>query len=1372
MKRVGFLVFLYFIVLVTVSAGNISFKHITGEDGLPSNNINFITQDTQGFMWFGTKEGLCRYDGYSFLNFSHSPTDSQSLSNNIISYIVEDSNKNLWIGTRDGLNKLNLESFIMERIIIPSQKDNEPFPIQSLAVAQDGKLWIGTDVQGVFSWDYSTADFNHYVHSTSDSTSISDNQVYSIVEDSKHQLWLSTKKGVDLYDPISSTFKQVLKGVNARILSFDQDGSVLVGALSQENSYYKIKGNGEIEKISIPLEFTNKNIEVNCDLSRNLWISVRDYGLIYSDATKKKDQWFSYDKYSQSGLSSNAITRIYEDKNGNIWIGTYDAGVNLFEKRSKAFIHIKDNYLHDGLQNNKVRSMYHDSDGDIWIGTKVNGALSKFDREKMTFTHYKPDAANPFSISSDMIFSIAEDRPGYLWVGTTNGLNLFEKKTGKSTVYYHNEEDHNSITSNIIYSLYKDVGQLYVGLFLEGMDVYDTKRETFTNYQNSADSSSLSDNKVRIIQKDKKGQIWVGTSNGLNLFNKENGTFRRFVHKSNDSTSISDNVILSIYEDQNYNFWIGTNLGLNLFDRDTETFITYTIVDGLPGNSVKSILEDAHGNLWLSTNNGISKFTPSTKHFKNYTSADGLQGNEFSEYVSCKTANGEMLFGGDNGFNIFHPDDIFDNDLVPNVLLTGFKLFGKDVDLDTPNSPLKKHISSTTEITLDHKQSVFSIEYVALNYTSTEKNQYAYMLEGFDPTPEEDQEVWNYVGTKREATYTNLNSGTYNFRVKASNNDGFWNEEGVALTINVLPPPWRSWWAYSSYLVLFIGLVTTVFFYLIKRVRDEKEHEQDLQNLRFFMNVSHEFRTPLTLILNPIQKLLLSNKNGEDREAVENINLSANKLLHMVNQLLDFRKTDLGRLPLVVSKTNIVEYSQDIFSRFKEIGESKNLTFQFQSSSKYIEAWIDIDKFETILNNLLSNAIKFTHSGGSVTLAISTNSAQHNRSNIKNNYSSGFFQIKIIDTGIGLSQKQITHVFERFYSEDETKTGIGIGLNYTKSLVNLHNGSVSVESVENEGSTFVVTLPLGNNHFKKEQLKTHLFDSNKDYLGTTGLESLKYDLTTVDEKINDLDIEDVVCSNDRIKPVVLVVEDNRKLRYLIKEELKSVYTIEEANNGSEGWEKAQRISPDIIVSDIMMPVLDGIEMCRRLKTSIETCHIPVILLTAKSLIEDQILGFQTGADDYVSKPFNMKLLKVRIKNLIDSRLQLKEKFSLSKKLSPAKNFTNNTLDEVFLDKVTKLIVDHLPDANFTQQKLEEKMGMSRSGLYKKINNLTGSSTSIFIRNVKLKYAGELLLSKKHTIKEIAYTTGFNSPSYFTNSFRKLYGQTPQEYVKENGSSSS
>jgi len=1369
MKR-SFLVFvLNVLAIVFAYSSNITFRHLSDKDGLISNTVNVITQDSDGFMWFGTADGLCRFDGYSFLNFTFSSNNKSSISNNIISSLFEDNNRNLWVGTRNGVNKLNLDTYVMERVTVFNDSI-VPLPILDLCVTSDGYLYFGTEFMGLFRMNVSTNEVTQFNHSQKNENTISSNVIYSILDHPKLGLLVATDRSLELFNPKSDTFSTILDGENIQNLQSCPDGSILIGLTAKGNYYYRLFNDLRIEKVTFGISSSGKTIMPLVTTEGDSWVLVSNFGIDYSSEKSGLKKVFTYHKHDFTGIRSNAVNTIFEDKWGKIWIGTHDVGLNIYEKHGKSFTHIKDNYLPNGLQNNKVRSMHQDSEGDIWIGTKVGGSLSKFNRETLTFSHYKHSPNVPSSLSGDFILCIEDDSPRKLWVGTFNGLNLFDKKTGKSTVLKHNPDDLNSISSNGIYALLKDENKLYIGYLDGGLDIYNTKDKTIKHFKHSDDSLSISDNKVRAIFKDSKNNIWVGTVDGLNLFNKEKGTFTRFINNPKDSTSISNNYIISICEDKNQNFWIGTNHGVNLMNKERNEFIALTTNNGLSGNTVKGILDDNDGSIWISTNNGISMYNPVTSKFKNYNVFDGLQGNEFSAHVCCKTQNGELLFGGNNGFNIFHPKHIFDNEIEPIVHIIGFNLFNQEVTVETPNSPLKKHISQSDKITLTHKQSVITFEYVALNYTSSQKNQYAYRMDGFESS----DSTWNYVGNKREATYTNLDPGTYTFRVKASNNDDYWNEQGTSVTIEVLPPPWLSWWAFTIYFILIIMMSTLLFNYIIKRAKEEKDHENDQQNLKFFINVSHEFRTPLTLMINPLRQLLEMQKSGIEKDAIETINVSTHKLLSLVNQLLDFRKTDLGHQPLKAVKVDIVGYTKKVGNLFTREAKLKLINFDFQNSEKFVDVWVDIDMYDKILNNLLSNAIKYTNLGGSIVLSISKTEIGKAKSsflNFNNDKKAEYVEIKVEDTGQGIRREDIKYIFERFYSKDNSKTGTGIGLNYTKSLVELHGGQVLVESSIGKGSTFIVRLPLGKKHLRKDQVSLDEYDPSRNNFESINLESLIYDISSDDlsETVEDIAVGSKK-GNGKL-PIVLIVEDNKRLRNQLKDDFSGEYIVNEAGNGQEGLEKIKSLNPDIVISDIMMPVMDGMELCGKIKSNLDTCHIPVILLTAKNLLENKMEGFEIGADDYVSKPFSMQLLKIRVKNLVDAKQKLREKYSASPILIPSKEFTTNSIDEGFLDKLTKVILSNLGEAAFDQQQLEKEMGMSRSGLYKKLRSITGYSTSTFIRNVKLKYAAEMLLTSQNSVKEVAYRIGFSSPSYFIEQFRKQYCQTPTEYVKNGGRNS-
>jgi len=1356
-KKLSLILVLYFFTLIHVSSQEMQFKHISVEDGLPSNNIQSILQDSDGFFWFGTKDGLCRYDGYSFLNFTQSRFDSLSLSNNHITSIIEDKNKNLWIGTYNGLNMLDRETYQIKRMNSIFNDSTGTFHINSLMVSEDDLLWICTNNSGLYSLDININKLSSYLHSEQDSTTIVDNCVYDIIENRNKGLLVGTKKGLDLLDQNTHLFSRILKNREVRSLVFYPDSSVFIGGITLENYYYKLDSNNVLYKIQLLESIPSKQIKSLIDSDGNQWMSLSDNGLIYTDVNNKKHRLL-FDKSNSDGISSNSINTFFEDRLGNIWIGTEDAGINVHEKISRGFIHIKDNYLSNGLQNNRVGSIYQDSEGDIWIGTKMNGKLSKFDRETLTFTHYRINASDDTSINNDFIYSITEDKPGFLWIGTQNGLYHFDKSTGNAKAFFSHHKKQGGINPNTIFALLNDGDSLYIG-YNNGLDIYDAKRKTYMFYDSATGSKGLSNNKINVIYKDSKDNIWVGTMHGLNLYNKGTGGFRHYLNDPDNPNSISENNIQSIHEDGNHNLWIGTKRGINLMDRDANSFKSYDVEDGLPGNSVYGILDDNNGNLWISTNNGLSKFNPKTITFKNYNIYDGLQANEFSGSVYCKTKNGEMLFGGNNGFNIFNPDNITQNSEIPSVFIIGFKLANKEVQVNSTNSPLKKHITQSEGITLTYKQSVMTFEYVALNYTTSKNIQYAYMMEGF-----EDQ--WNYVGVKREATYTNLDPGDYVFRVKASNNDGLWNEEGVSIKIKKLPPPWRTWLAYVIYFILFLGLLFLFWIYTTKRAKEEKRHEQDEMKLRFFINVSHEFRTPLTLIQNPVEKILLNINDPEViKSSVSTIKRSTSRLLNLTNQLLDLRKLDMKRDSLSLVEADIISFINTIFLLYENLAISKNINFSFKSNQKKFIVLFDPDKIEKIVTNLVTNALKFTDSGGSVTLSIFkiTQKIKLQRKRVNE-----FLEIRVQDTGIGLKEEQLKEVFSRFFHVDNTKAGTGIGLNLTKNIVDLCGGEIMVESKYMEGSTFIVHLPteLRSRKVSSDILKSQQINEYK--FNIDALASSEYSVSVADNKISTESKDfNKTSINRENKPVLLIVEDNTELRIHLKNELSDCFNIIEANDGSKGIAMVHSYYPDIIISDVVMPEMDGFEMCRKIKSEIDTCHVPIILLTRKSLEEDKILGFDTGADDYLPKPFMINVLRARLKNLLEMRRRLREKFLTLNGVRSYNDLVTSSLDEAFLDKTTNIIMKNIDNSDFGVENILKKLGISYSQFYRKISALSGQNPSKFIRVIHLKYSTKLLLENKYSIKEIAYMSGFSSTAYYSKTFRELYGITPTQFIEKN-----
>lgn len=1322
MKKICLFVLLFYVIIKS-DAQNFNFKHLSVKDGLVSNMVHTTLQDSDGFMWFGTEDGLSRYDGYSFLNFFQSPTDSLSLNNNLIITLAEDKNKQLWIGTHQGLNRLDLDTYKITRFNQFFKEKLGFFSIVTLYV-DDNLLWIGTDNSGLFSLDINTYQVQHYQHDINNNTSINSNTVNSIVKDPKRGLLIATDLGLDVFNSKTQTFEHVLTDMFINSLELQNNGNVLLGIHGDEACYIKLKGDFEFEKKSLPINFSKKEVKIFSDIQQNIWISVRDHGLLYVDHKTKNIHRLLYDKNNASGINSNTITQVFEDDLGNIWLSSFDGGVNVLDKNQKNFIHIRDNHLSNGLLNNRVRSMYQDSEGDIWIGTKVNGTLSKFDRKHLTFQHYFSEPKKTNGLSNDYVFSITEDKPGFLWVGTLDGLNLFNKKTGEFKVWKHQEDDVNSLSGNSISSLLKLKDSLLIGTVTAGLDIYNTKTKKFTHYKKTGAPYQISDDRIKTIYKDSYQNIWIGTLNGLNLFDLKTGEFQQFLNNPVDKNSISENYILSIYEDKNHNLWIGTTLGINLMDREQQSFKVYTTKDGLAGNSVRGILEDDNGNLWISTNNGLSKFNTKTEEFKNYNVHDGLQANEFSPFVNCKTANGEMYFGGNNGFNIFNPVNIIDNTAIPKVLLTAFKLFNQPVSVGDENSLLQKHITKTKKLTLNHQQSVFGFEFVALNFTTPEKNEYAYKMEGFDKD-------WNYIGNKREATYTNLDAGTYTFKVKASNNDGFWNEKGTSVKITILPPSWKTWWAYTIYFFLLLLLLWWFRQNALKRNNFKKQRELNALKINFFGNISHEFRTPLTLILGPLEKMLQTHQGTAQENQLRLMSKHTKRLLNLVNQLLDFQKIGSGNIQVHRSTGDLVQYIKELSNLFVELSNDKEIQFEFQSNVAVCQTNFDQDKIEKIVFNLLSNAFKFTAENGKVIIALDFNKKEQ------------IFTITVTDTGIGIPEDQQKNIFNRFYqvqhSSHKNNPGSGIGLALTKEYVELLGGNISVNSKVNLGTSFKVAFPLSEwDELAAQETKVEAIQVSKQ------------------------EMEEEDHQQNKKAPLVLLVEDNSDLRGFIKNNLEKSYRIIEAADGEAGLKQAIEHTPDMIISDVMMPKMDGNEMCALIKKDSRVSHIPVILLTAQISEEQQVVGFNHGADQYITKPFSFDVLESRIQSLLWQRKNLQSLFGKKLEVNPSE-ITVTSVDEQLIKKALDLVEENIENTKYSVQELSESLDISRGHLYRKINSITGKTPSEFIKSIRLKRAAQLLQSGHLNVSEVAYKVGFTNPKYFSKSFKAEFKVSPSKY---------
>ena len=1366
---------------------NFIFENLSVEQGLSQSSVLSICQDSMGFLWIGTEDGLNKYDGYKFTVYKNTPNDPTSLGDNRVNAIIEDRIGNLWIGTSGGgLNMLDRKSGKFHRYKNILSDSNSLSNNVVLSICEDisGILWIGTMGGGLNKFNPDTELFNNFLHSKSDKNSISHNIVYAIIEDSYHILWIGTWGGLNKYIRLKNKFIRYehnpsdLKSLSEnKVFSIFEDKSKVLwvgtwgGGLNMFN-----RDDENFTRYHDHTKNLNNNNEVTTamleDPYGDFWIGTFGDGIYLLDERRNYIGEFYNNPDNASSLSNNRIYRIVGDRISDIiWVGTVGGGLNKIDRRKGRFNHYTHQYNNpNSLSDKGVFAFCEDNSGLIWIGT-YGGGLNCFERKSNQFKHYKNNPTDPNSLSDNRVSSILERKSGELWIGTfAGGMNKFEKKNNTFIRFIHNENDPNTLSDDKISVLFEDsFGTLWIGTVAGGLNRYDEINSKFISYKNdSNDLTTLSHNRIYSIFEDKSRTIWIGTfGGGLNKFNRITEDFTHYIYDPENVFSISNNKIYSIFEDKSGYLWIGTvGGGLNKFDRERDIFYHYREKDGLANDVIYGILEDDRGNLWLSTNRGLSRFNISEESFKNFDLRDGLQHDEFNQGAALKNRSGELFFGGINGFNIFHPDSIRDYTEKPDIVITDFQLLNKPVSIgfDTlwNRTILEKTISETKVIELNHNDNVFSIEFAALDFRNPEKNKYAYIMEGFNLD-------WTYTDAQRRfVTYTNLDPGEYIFRIKGSNADGIWNEEGASLKFIIHPPWWTTWWAYVLYLIVFIfAFVSSTRFYLnrqrlkhqlmLEHDHAEKLEEMDHMKSRFFANISHEFRTPLTLILGPAENIVKKISSDPVKEA-DLIARNSKRLLQLVNQLLDLSKLDSGKLKLKTSACNIVSFVRGISLSFESLSESKDIMLKIKSDKEFIEVYFDREKMIKVLTNLLSNAFKFSPEGERVLIAITE---KENKS----------VEIKIRNTGVGIPGVELPKLFDRFYQVDSSQTkeyeGSGIGLALTKELVELHHGTISVESNERSSgrkdsawTQFTINLPLGIMHLKNNEIVKPKIDQPVSEREERKL--LEHEISLEEEDyLSTKTLTESVSLHNEASITILVVEDNYDMRGYIKESLSENYSIEEAINGEQGVRIAKKIIPDLIISDLMMPKMDGKELTRVLKNDEITSHIPIIILTAKSEQESRIEGLQTGADDYLTKPFDLKELQIRVDNLINIRKKLQEKFSKGEFLTRKPRAKKlKTIDEKFLGKVIEIIEENLSEEEFSIEHFSKEVGMSRHHLHKKLKAMVGKSPSQYVRSVRLHRAKEMIEEAEGNISEIAYNVGFSSPAYFSKCFKEEFGYPP------------
>ncbi|WP_311952798.1 hybrid sensor histidine kinase/response regulator transcription factor [Mucilaginibacter terrae] len=1342
----------------------LSFSRIDRNEGLSNSSVESIAQDSRGFIWFGTTDGLNRFDGAKMAVFRHVRGNQHSLSSNFIRKIFKDRSGRLWLGTSNGLNLFEPEtntfsSHIHRSAYVESKGDR----INDIYEDADQALWVATGWGSISKVNVKERRFEDYYFRNTQSAPQNNSNVYCIAHRNVTSMWVGTQNGVRIFDIKSRKFidppYQLSKKIPYRIrtLAVTRSGQLWIG--TEENGLFRANlADGKLEHFQYSPQNSgslgsNRIISMAIGAKDQLYVGTVNGGFNVFNEENKSFVKYINDPALPNSISQRSVSAIFLDKQQNIWLGTPRGGVDVATTSRPKFDRYQHNPNRLSISYNDVKSFSEDEHGNIWIGTD-GGGLNYFNRETGAFKAYRNIPGKSNTLGSDQVMSVLSDHAGRLWAGTFDGgLNLFDPTNGTFERFVHDSRNKASIASNLVEDILEDSKKrLWVCTYNGGLNLFDPQKKEFVLAgQGKTPDKQISGVKLLSVKEDRQGKLWIVTDDaGLNRYDPETGGVKHYFNKGLNSD------LTAVFIDHYGRIWAGKN-GLYLYHPDEDRFILYKDAGELKNEFIKGILESTPGELWISTTNGIYQFNILKKTLKNYNTNDGLQGMEF-EFNSClKARDGTMFFGGTNGFNAFKPDSIKLNNFMAPIYFTSLEIFNQKIK-PAPNSVLSKDISYTGEIVLSPEQTSFGIEFALLNFVNPANNRYAYKLENFD-------RKWNDIGHLHHASYTNLDPGKYIFKVKAANNDGLWNPKVATLTVIISPPFYKTWW----FALLTIATVLTILYlaYDFKKKLDhktliEKQKEEVLQlQLQFFTNISHEFRTPLSLIVGPLEALKNENSPVRQKKLYQVIDRNAQRLMRLVNELMDFRKLQSGVLRLSIRPYHASELFGNIAAEFENIAAQKEINFEVSVQNDIDTVWVDGDFVEKIIYNLLNNAFKYTEAGGVVNFNVWTSMKEHTAA-FQNQLqflhpvrAEKYLYIRVKDSGIGISPESIVHLFERYYRISNAHLGSGIGLAFVKSLTELHRGDIYVYSERHKGTELIIGLP-----YRKED---HEAGSMAD-AGYESLVRLESTADTTDFEIDDY-ANEVPASGKEEHDRILLVDDNLELRTFLKDVLEKHYHIMEANNGKEGLTLAKENYPDIILSDVMMPEMDGIEFCYQVKNDLDTSHIPFVMLTAKDAIESKIQGTQSGADVYLTKPLSMALLLATVKNILDQQKKSREHYIKDYFLG-TKDLVQTTKDKEFLDHFSNILDQQITNSDLDMVHLSQEMGMSQSKLYQKIKKLSGQSIVEFVRSYRLKKAVQIMVHEDISINEVIYRVGIQTASHFAKIFKKEYGKTPSQFLNE------
>ena len=1301
------------------------FKNLSIRNGLSQNTVNAILQDRKGFMWLGTKDGLNRYDGLSFRKFKHDAANPRSIGNSFITSLYEDFNGNIWVGTDAGVYIYYPEKEAFEEFDCQSlEKTRIERSVSMIAGDKQGRVWIAVEAQGMFCYDARQKLLRNYPLSE-----ISSN-IKCFTFDSGGTLWLGfygdglyySKDNLATVHPYGSPEdgkREFEGGVITKIVQGNYN-CLYIGSVKEGVSELNLTS-GQVRNL---LAIDESGESIFCrDLlpysDNELWIGTESGIYIYNLRTAQFIHLRAslYDSYS---LSDNAIYALYKDREEGLWIGSYFGGVDYYPRQYTYFAKYYPKNIANSLHGKRVREFCRADDGTLWIGTE-DGGLNHFNPKTKEFHFFEPSAG------FTNIHGLCMDG-SHLWVGTfSKGLRVIDTRTGVVLRTYTEGHTPHSLNDNSIFSICRtSAGEIYLGT-LFGLLRYNRTQDNFDCIP------ELNGKFVYDIKEDSYGNLWLATyANGAYCYDVSARRWKNYVFDAEDEKSLPYDKVLSVFEDSYRQIWLTTQGGgFCLFHPDTETFTRYGLKDGLPNDVVYQIVEDDDRFLWLTTNNGLVRFDPKTMEMKVFSTANGLPTNQFNYRSGFKDEAGNIYLGSINGFVAFDPRTFAENRQVPAVAITDFLLFNKEVSVGETDSPLKSSITFSDKVVLTADQNSFSFRIAALSYQAPRMNKLMYKLEGFD-------EGWLTIGESPLVTYSNLGYGDYVFKVKASNSDGVWNEQETSLHLSILPPFYLSGWAYCFYVLFFMGCLVCVIFYFKRRnyrkqhrqmemLEQEKEREVYHAKIDFFTNVAHEIRTPLTLIKGPLENIILKKEvDSETKEDLYIMKQNTERLLNLTNQLLDFRKTETRGFRLNFTECDVVAVLRETYFRFTSLAKQKGLDFILELPQECFMADVNQEALTKIISNLLNNGVKYA----STYLRISLETDEK------------VFHIRTFNDGEMIPdtmKEEIFKPFVRLDKEDEVTTGTGIGLALSRSLAELHQGSLMMEKGE-EVNCFCLTLPV-----------------NQDSTITLSAENV----SQVEE--NSCGWEQEETDTKEKNPMILVVEDNPDMLAFIRKQLTTEYSVLTAMNGIEALAVLDNHYVNLVVSDVMMPQMDGFELCKTIKSDLSYSHIPVVLLTAKTNIQSKIEGLELGADAYIEKPFSVEYLLANISSLIHNREKLRQTFAKSPFVA-ANTMALTKADEEFIWKLNDIIQANLHNPEFSMEDMADALKMSRSSFYRKIKGVLDLSPNEYLRLERLKQAAQLLKEGKSRVNEICYTVGFNSPSYFSKCFLKQFGVLPKDFI--------